>query len=99
MAVAKHQIDTSDALAEGASELFLRYVREPMHDGKPHAHAEDELADAFAMMVQAATWLVGYHVERTLMAAMQTHIAEVGTKAEQKAFRGALTAIDASGPA
>ena len=96
MAVAKYQIETSDALAEGASELFLRYVRQPMHESKPHAHAEDELADAFSMMVQAASWLVGYHVERTLVAAMEKHIADVGTKAEQKAFKGALTRIDAS---
>ena len=96
MSVAKHQIDTSDLLGDGAADLFLRYVREPMHDGKPAPHAEDDLADAFSLMVQAASWLVSYHVERTLVNAMTHRIAEVGTRAEQKAFKNALPRIDAS---
>ncbi|MEY2424435.1 MAG: hypothetical protein QOI61_7, partial [Actinomycetota bacterium] len=78
MAVAKLQIETSELLAEGASKLFLRYVREPMLNGEPHPEAAEEFADAFSMMVQAASWLVGYHVERTLVMAMAKELANVG---------------------
>ena len=99
MAVAKLQIETSELLAEGASKLFLRYVREPMLNGEPHPEAAEEFADAFSMMVQAASWLVGYHVERTLVMAMAKELANVGTDEERKALNSALGVIDASFPA
>lgn len=79
MAVAKLQIETSDLLADGAAKLFLHYVREPMLKGEPagsggitqpHPEASEEFHDALSMMIQAATWLVGYHVERTLLNVM-----------------------------
>ena len=99
MAVAKLQIETSELLAEGASKLFLRYVREPMLKGEPHPEAAEEFADAFSMMVQAASWLVGYHVERTLVMAMAKELANVGTDEERAALNSALGVIDASFPA
>jgi DNA-binding transcriptional MerR regulator len=98
MAVAKYQIETSELLAEGASKLFLRYVREPMLKGEPHPEATEEFADAFSMMVQAASWLVGYHVERTLVMAMSKELANVGTDQERDALHAALSAIDATFP-
>jgi DNA-binding transcriptional MerR regulator len=94
MAVAKLQIDTSDLIAEGAAKLFLRYVREPMLHGEPHPEAQEEFADAFAMMVQAASWLVGYHVERTLVREMAKELDAVGTDDEKQALASALAAID-----
>lgn len=99
MAVAKLQIETSELLAEGASKLFLRYVREPMLQGVPHPEAAEEFADAFSMMVQAASWLVGYHVERTLVMAMAKELANVGTEEERAALNSALRVIDAAFPA
>ncbi len=99
MAVAKLQIETSELLAEGASKLFLRYVREPMLNGEPHPEAAEEFADAFSMMVQAASWLVGYHVERTRVMAMAKELANVGTEEERAALNSALGVIDASFPA
>jgi hypothetical protein len=99
MAVAKLQIETSELLADGASKLFLRYVREPMLSGEPHPEAADEFSEAFSMMVQAASWLVGYHVERTLVLAMAKELANVGTEEERAALNKALAAIDASFPA
>lgn len=99
MAVAKLQIETSELLAEGASQLFLQYVREPMIHGEPHPEVREEFADAFAMMVQAASWLVGYHVERTLVAAMAKELADLGTADEIAAFTDALPAIDQAFPA
>lgn len=99
MAVAKLQIETSELLAAGASKLFLQYVREPMLNGEPHPEAAEEFSEAFSMMVQAASWLVGYHVERTLVAAMAKELANVGTEEERAALHKALAAIDASFPA
>lgn len=99
MAVAKLQIETSELLADGASKLFLQYVREPMLNGEPHPEAAEEFSEAFSMMVQAASWLVGYHVERTLVLAMAKELANVGTEGERAALHKALAAIDASFPA
>jgi len=99
MAVAKLQIETSELLADGASKLFLQYVREPMLRGEPHPEAADEFGDAFSMMVQAASWLVGYHVERTLVMAMAKELANSGTEEEQEALHRALSVIDATFPA
>jgi DNA-binding transcriptional MerR regulator len=99
MAVAKLQIETSELLADGASKLFLRYVREPMLKGEPHPEAAEEFADAFSMMVQAASWLVGYHVERTLVMAMSKELANSGTEEERAALNSALGVIDATFPA
>ncbi len=99
MAVAKLQIETSELLAAGASKLFLQYVREPMLNGEPHPEAAEEFSEAFSMMVQAASWLVGYHVERTLVAAMAKELVNVGTDEERAALHKALAAIDASFPA
>jgi DNA-binding transcriptional MerR regulator len=99
MAVAKLQIETSELLAEGASKLFLQYVREPMLKGEPHPEAADEFGDAFSMMVQAASWLVGYHVERTLVHAMVKELANSGTDEEREALHRALSVIDATFPA
>lgn len=99
MAVAKLQIETSEMLADGASKLFLRYVREPLLKGEAHPEAADEFSEAFAMMVQAASWLVGYHVERTLVLGMTKELANVGTEEERAALHKALAAIDASFPA
>ena len=98
MAVAKLQIETSELLAEGASKLFLQYVREPMLKGEPHPEAAEEFGDAFSMMVQAASWLVGYHVERTLVHAMVKELANSGTHEEQDALHRALSVIDATFP-
>ncbi|HUR78299.1 MAG TPA: MerR family transcriptional regulator [Acidimicrobiales bacterium] len=99
MAVARLQIETSELLAEGASKLFLRYVREPMLNGEPHPEAAEEFGDAFSMMVQAASWLVGYHVERTLVAAMAKELANSGTDEEREALHRAFSVIDATFPA
>jgi len=99
MAVAKYQIETSELLAEGASKLFLQYVREPMLAGEPNPNASEDFAEAFSMMVQAASWLVGYHVERALVMAMTKELANVGTDQERDALHAALAAIDASIPA
>lgn len=99
MAVAKLQIETSELLAEGASKLFLQYVREPMLKGEPHPEAAEEFGDAFSMMVQAASWLVGYHVERTLVMAMEKELASSGTDEERTALHRALSVIDATFPA
>mgnify|MGYP001798461664 CR=1 FL=1 len=99
MAVAKYQIETSELLADGASKLFLQYVREPMLKGESHPEATEDFADAFSMMVQAASWLVGYHVERTLVMAMTKELANVGTEQEREALHAALATIDATFPA
>jgi DNA-binding transcriptional MerR regulator len=90
MAVARIQIETSQLIADGAAELFLRYVREPMLHGEPHAEAAEDFADAFSMMVQAASWLVGYHVERTIVMAMEKQLANAGTDAERDALKRRL---------
>lgn len=68
MAVARTQIETNDAVAQGAIDLFFRYVREPMLDsGLPEDEEAERLVAALAMMLQATTTLISYNFQRRVL--------------------------------
>lgn len=88
MAVARVQIAASDEVADGAVELFLRYVREPLLDAKLTQKEEAErMVAAFRLLVQAASGLIAYHFQRALLDRVQAEIEEHGTRAEREALR------------
>lgn len=87
MAVARAQLAASDDIAAGATELFMKYVREPLlASGMPRKEEAERLAASFRMLVTTASALIAYHVERSILTAVQTAIDEKGTPAERQAI-------------
>jgi DNA-binding transcriptional MerR regulator len=101
MRVARLQLDAADQVAEGAVELFLRYVREPLR----RAYIDDaeeaaRLATGFRLMLEATTMLMTYNFHRMVLNAVQAEIDEHGSDAEREALhREARGALDRSLPA
>ncbi|HUR18261.1 MAG TPA: MerR family transcriptional regulator [Acidimicrobiales bacterium] len=92
MDVARTQIDAASSVAEGAVELFLRYVRQPLVDaGLAPAEEADQLVTAFRLMLHAATELVAYNIQRMMLNLVEGEIERLGTGAEQDAFRREVT--------
>lgn len=88
MKVARTQIDAASSVAEGAVELFLRYVRQPLVDASLPADEEaDRLVTAFRLMLHAATELVAYNIQRMMLNLVEGEMERLGTGAEQDAFR------------
>ena len=59
MAVAHTQIEAAARVAEGAVALFMRYVRQPLHDGGVDEAVEaEQLVSALNLMLQATTTLI-----------------------------------------
>lgn len=88
MNVARTQIDAASSVAEGAVELFLRYVRQPLVDARLAPDDEaDQLVTAFRLMLHAATELVAYNIQRMMLNLVEGRIERLGTGAEQEAFR------------
>ncbi len=88
MEVARTQIEAATTVAEGAVELFLRYVRQPLLDSdlSPEQEAE-RLITAFRMMVQAANGLIAYNVERMMLNLVEEELERLGTGAEREALQ------------
>jgi DNA-binding transcriptional MerR regulator len=88
MRVARVQLEAADAVAHGAVELFLRYVREPLlASGLPSKVEADRLVAAFRLTLQAATELISYNFQRTLLDALQEELDQHGSRAERAALR------------
>jgi hypothetical protein len=88
MAVARVQIQAADAVAAGAVDLFLRYVREPLlNSGLPQREEAERLVAAFRLLSQAASALVAYNFGRTLLNAVQQEVEARGTRSERAALR------------
>jgi DNA-binding transcriptional MerR regulator len=88
MRVARVQLEAADAVADGAVELFLRYVREPLLASGISSKVEAErLVAAFRLTLQAATELISYNFQRTLLNALQEELDQHGSRAEQAALR------------
>jgi len=88
MRVARVQLEAADAVAQGAVELFLRYVREPLlASGLPSKVEAERLVAAFRLTLQAATELISYNFQRTLLDALQEELDQHGSRAEQAALR------------
>lgn len=87
MRVARTQIDAAAAVAEGAVELFLRYVRQPLLDADLPAEEEAaRLVSALKAMLQAANGLVSYSVERMMLNLVEARIESLGTGEEREAL-------------
>ena len=87
MRVARTQIDAAATVAEGAVELFLRYVRQPLLDSDlSPAQEADRLVSALKAMLQAANGLVSYNVERMMLNLVEQRIESLGTGEEREAL-------------
>lgn len=87
MRVARTQIDAAATVAEGAVELFLRYVRQPLLDSDlTPAQEADRLVSALKAMLQAANGLVSYSVERMMLNLVEERIESLGTGEEREAL-------------
>lgn len=83
MAVARTQIETNTAVAQGAIDLFFRYVREPMLDsGLPEDEEADQLVAALALMLQATTTLISYNFQRRVLNGISAELANRGATKE-----------------
>lgn len=88
MGVARTQIDSATAVAEGAVAMFLTYVRRPLLERRlPPAEEADRLMHAFRVMLQAATGLIVYNIQRTMLNLVEEEIERLGTDAERDALR------------
>ena len=87
MRVARVQLEAVDEVAEGALQLFLRYVRAPL---RAQGLAEDEEAErmvaGFRLMLEATTLLVSYNFQRTVLSTLQAEIDRSGSQAERDAL-------------
>lgn len=88
MRVARTQIDAATEVAEGAVELFLQYVRQPLLDSdlSPEQEAE-RLVTSFRLMVQAANGLISYNIERMMLNLVEEELERLGTGAERQALQ------------
>lgn len=88
MAVAQVQLSATHEVAEGALALFMRYVREPLIEAKlPQKEEAERMVAAFRLLVQAASDLIAYNFQRTLLDLVQNEIEQRGTRAERAALR------------
>ncbi len=88
MSVARTQIDSHSSVAEGAVDLFFRYVREPMLDSglAPDAEAEQLMA-SLAMMLQATTTLISYNFQRRVLNGISAELERRGATRELEVLR------------
>jgi len=83
MSVARTQIETNTAVAEGAIDLFFRYVREPMLDsGVPDEEEAEKLVAALALMLQATTTLISYNFQRRVLNGISSELERRGATTE-----------------
>jgi DNA-binding transcriptional MerR regulator len=84
MRVARIQIEAADDAAQGAVELFMQYVREPLcRSGLPQKQEAEHLVASFGLLVRAASGLVSHNMERALLDALRAALAERGNAAER----------------
>jgi DNA-binding transcriptional MerR regulator len=86
MRVAQVQIDAVDTVAQGAVDLFLHYVREPLL-ATGAKDEPDQMVEAFRLMLHATTSLVAYNFQRAVLNAAQDEVERNGSRAEKAAFR------------
>ena len=84
MRVAHLQIATVDQVAEGAVELFVRYVREPLRaSGLPEGEEAERMVAGLRLMLEATTLLVAYNFQRAVLGALQAEVDRSGSEAER----------------
>ena len=84
MEVADVQLQAADTVARGAVDLFLRYIREPLIASHMPAKEEaEQLVASFRLLLQAASELIMYNFQRTVLNVLQDEISKRGSKAER----------------
>jgi DNA-binding transcriptional MerR regulator len=85
MRVARVQIEAANLVAEGAVELFLRYLRDPLRaKGLDDAEEAEQLVSGFRLMLEATTVLVAYNFQRTVLGALLVEMEATGSEAERQ---------------
>lgn len=88
MAVARVQLAAASEVADGAVELFMRYIRDPLvAGGGPSRTQADQVVASFRLLSRAASGLIAYNFERTLLDAVQRALEEHGSRSERAAMR------------
>jgi DNA-binding transcriptional MerR regulator len=101
MRVAHVQLEAVDQVAEGAVDLFVRYVRDPLRaQGLPETDEAERMIAGFRLMLEATTLLLAYNFQRTVLSALQAEIDTSGSDEERAALaREARRRLDAAMPA
>ena len=100
MDVARVQMEASESVAHGAVDLFLRYVRTPLlESGLPRKQEAERLVAAFRLMLQAASELITYNFQRTVLNLLQEELDRSGSPSERSALRRELSRRDVAIPA
>lgn len=88
MLVAHPQIETSDAVARGAVDLFLHYVRDPLIEaGVDEDEEAERLVAALALMLQATTTLISYNFQRRILNGVMAELERRGAAKELEVLR------------
>lgn len=88
MTVARTQIEASSAVAQGAIDLFLHYVRDPMIEaGVDEDQEADQLVAALALMLQATTTLISYNFQRRVLNGVMAELERRGATKELEVLR------------
>ena len=88
MRVARVQLEACEGVAQGAVELFMKYVREPLlQSGLSQKEEAERVVAALRLMIHATTALMTYSFQRTVLNAAQEAIERVGSKSERAALR------------
>jgi len=91
MRVAQTQIDSAQVVADGAVDLFMTYVREPLRkSGLPQKEEAERMVASLRLMMHAATVLMTYNFQRMVLTAAQDAIEEEGSSSERAALRKEL---------
>jgi DNA-binding transcriptional MerR regulator len=88
MSVARTQIEANEAVAQGAIDLFLHYVRDPMlAAGLDEDRESEQLVAALALMLQATTTLITYNFQRRVLNGVAAELERRGAVKELEVLR------------
>ena len=91
MRVASVQLDTAEAVAGGAVDLFMRFARAPLLDaGLPQREEAERMVAALRLMMHAATALMTYNFQRMVLATAQRVLEQEGSVSERAALKREL---------
>jgi DNA-binding transcriptional MerR regulator len=77
--LARRHDEAMRTVAEQAVELFVRYVRDPIHaSASSEEEAAGRLVEAFRRMLPATTSLVAHHFQRVVLAVARDRIGREG---------------------
>ena len=91
MRVASVQLDTAQAVAEGAVDLFMKFARAPLVDaGLPQREEAERMVAALRLMMHSATALMTYNFQRMVLATAQRVLEKEGSQSERAALKREL---------